>query len=559
MGNANQLGVVTMKREIKLLGEVYENSAGNLPDQLALKKGDTEYTFAQVEDAVVKLKNYLLGLGLKKGDRFSVIGENSPEWAIGYLAIVKAGLVCVPLDPMLSEGEIIHVLRESEARGVLSSENHIYKIEAVKPELKNLEWIIPLNSIRDLDAKEDIPAGQIDPDSLAVLIFTSGTTGTSKAVMLSHNNIISNIRSFEPVITLGENDTMVSIIPMHHTFEATCGFLYPLYCGAAVHYPPSLKPNDLQRTLKSARVTCLIAVPLLFEKLLRAVSRKVARSPMPTRVLFNATSGIASLFKFLRKPLFARVRKEMGLETLVYAISGGAALPARVAKGLELFGIPILQGYGLTESSPVISVNPLKNPKNDSAGPPIPGVEVKIAGPDASGIGEIVVRGANVMLGYYKNEAATDEVLKDGWLHSGDLGHVDKEGYLYITGRKKSTIVTQTGKNIYPEEIEEKLIKSQWIEEVLVLPRIDPESKKEEICAIIHPNYELLEEYSISKGVTLSEQDIQRIFKDEIRKCNEGLYAYKKVTRFEIREEEFPKTTTNKIKRHLFVERGIKV
>jgi long-chain acyl-CoA synthetase len=548
-----------MKKETRLLGEVHENSARNLPNKLALKKGDNEYTYAQLKDAVIRLKNHLLGLGLKKGDRFSVVGENRPEWAIGYLAIVKAGLVCVPLDPMLSEAEIIHVLRESEARGILSSESHIYKIEAVKPELKNLKWIIPLNSIKELDVGEDIPAGEIDPDSLAILIFTSGTTGTSKAVMLSHHNIISNIESIKPVITLDENDTMVSIIPMHHTFEATCGFLYPLYCGAAVHYPPSLKPNDLQSTMKFARVTCLIAVPLLFEKFLRAVTRKVARSPMPTKILFNATSGIASLFKFLRKPLFARVRKEMGLENLTYAISGGAALPAKVAKGLELLGIPILQGYGLTESSPVISVNPLRNPKNDSAGSPIRGVEVRITEPDTGGIGEIAVRGANVMLGYYKNKAATEEVLKDGWLYTGDLGHVDEDGYLYITGRMKSTIVTQTGKNIYPEEIEEKLIKSQWIEEVLVVPRIDPETKKEEICAIIHPNYGLLEEYSISKNVTLAEEDIQSIYKAEIKKCNEDLSAHKKVTRFEIREEEFPKTTTNKIKRHLFVERGIRV
>jgi long-chain acyl-CoA synthetase len=553
------LNALTMKKEIRLLGEVYENSARNLPDKLALKKGDTEYTYAQLEAAVIKLKNHLLGLGLIKGDRFSVIGENRPEWAIAYLAIVKAGLVCVPLDFMLSEAEIIHVLTESETRGILSSESHIYKIEAVKPELKNLKWIIPLNSIKDLDAAEDIPAGQNDPDSLAVLIFTSGTTGTSKAVMLSHNNIISNLKSIEPVIILGENDNMVSIIPMHHTFEATCGFLYPLYCGAAVHYPPSLKPNDLQRTMKSAEVTCVIAVPLLFEKLLRSVTRKVARSPLPTKILFNTTSGIASLLKFLRKPLFARVRKEMGLENLTHAISGGAALPAKAAKGLELLGIPILQGYGLTETSPVISVNPLGNPKNDSVGPPIPGVEVKITEPDASGIGEIVVRGPNVMLGYYKNKVATDQVLKDGWLYTGDLGHIDKDGYLYVTGRMKSIIVTQTGKNIYPEEIEEKLIRSEWIEEVLVVPRIDPDTKKEEICAIIHPNYGLLEEYSISKGVTLAEQDIQSICKDEIKKCNQDLSAYKKVTRFEIREEEFPKTTTNKIKRHLFVERGIKV
>jgi long-chain acyl-CoA synthetase len=548
-----------MNKEIRLLGEIYENSARNLPEKLALKKGETEYTFAQVEDAVIRLKNYLLGLGLKKGDRFSVIGENCPEWAIGYLAIVKAGLVCVPLDPMLSEGEIIHILRESDARGVLGTESHSYKIEAVEPELKNLNWIIPLNGIKDLDVTEDIPVGQIDPDSLAVLIFTSGTTGTSKAVMLSHNNIISNMKSFEPVITLGEKDAMVSIIPMHHTFEATCGFLYPLYCGAAVYYPPSLKPNDLQATLKSAGVTCVIAVPLLFEKLLRAVGRKVARSPLPTRILFGATSGITARFKFLRKPLFAKVRREMGMETLVYAVSGGAALPTKVAKGLELLGIPILQGYGLTETSPVISVNPLGNPKNDSAGPPIPGVEVRIAEPDLGGVGEIAVRGPNVMLGYYKNKAATDEVLKNDWLYTGDLGHIDKDGYLHITGRMKSIIVTQTGKNIYPEEIEEKLIKSQWIEEVLVVPRIDSDTKKEEICAIIHPNYELLEQHSISEGVTLAEQDIQAIYKDEVRKCNADLSAYKKVTRFEIREEEFPKTTTNKIKRHLFVGREIKV
>ncbi|KPL02693.1 MAG: hypothetical protein AMJ73_08435, partial [candidate division Zixibacteria bacterium SM1_73] len=192
-----------MNKEIKLLGEIFEKSAKNFPNKLALKKGETEYTYAQLKDAVIKLKNYLLRLGLKKGDRFSVIGENGPEWAISYLAIVRAGLVCVPLDPMLKEGEIIHVLRESEARGILSSESHIYKIEGVKDELKNLKWIIPLNNIKELNAGEDISAGQIDPDSLAVLIFTSGTTGTSKAVMLSHDNIISNIKSIEHVIILG--------------------------------------------------------------------------------------------------------------------------------------------------------------------------------------------------------------------------------------------------------------------------------------------------------------------------------------------------------------------
>ncbi len=207
----------------------------------------------------------------------------------------------------------------------------------------------------------------------------------------------------------------------------------------------------------------------------------------------------------------------------------------------------------------MISVNPPRNPKNDSVGLLIPDVEVRINDPDADGIGEIVVRGPNVMLGYYENKQATDEVLKHGWLYTGDLGRMDKDGYLYIIGRMKSIIVTPTGKNIYPEELEEKLVKSEWIEEVLVLPRINPETKKEEICAIIYPNYQLLERHSILKGITLSEGDIQSIYKDEVKRCNENLPAYKKINRFEIREEEFPKTTTKKIKRHLFIERGIKV
>jgi long-chain acyl-CoA synthetase len=249
----------------------------------------------------------------------------------------------------------------------------------------------------------------------------------------------------------------------------------------------------------------------------------------------------------------------MGLGNIRIACAGGAALTEKVARGLELLAIPIIQGYGLTETSPVVSVSPLEKPNVASVGIPIPGVKVKIDNPGEDSIGEILVRGRNVMLGYYKDKKTTDEVLKDGWFHTGDLGYIDDDGYLYITGRIKSIIVTQTGKNIYPEEIEEKLIKSQWVNEVLVVPRIDPDTKKEFICALIFPNYELLEQYSISKDITLTKEDVESIFKDEVRKVNEELKAYKKITKFEIREEEFPKTTTKKIKRHLFVERGIKV
>ncbi|OGC41461.1 hypothetical protein A2Y85_05920 [candidate division WOR-3 bacterium RBG_13_43_14] len=548
-----------MERKINFLGDVFENAVARFPDKLALKKEDVTYTYAQLKNMVEKLKNHLISLGLKKGDRFAVHGENRPEWAVAYLAIVRAGLVCVPLDRLLSEAEILHILRQSEARGVIVSENCIDNIESVKGELKDLEDVILMNKYGELPAKKEVKVSNLNPDDLAVLIFTSGTTGTSKAVMLSHNNILSNLHAVEQVIPVDETDTMVSIIPMHHTFEATAGFLYPLYKGSAIYYPPSLKPNDIIDTFKEANVSCLIAVPLLFEKFLAGLHRKIAGASLTTKVMFRTISGIGAVFKFLRKPLFAKVRKQMGMNNLRLACAGGAALTAKVAQGLELLGLPMIQGYGLTESSPVISVSPLEKPKSASVGTIIPGVEVKIDDPDENGIGEVIVRGPNIMLGYYKNNTATEEVIRNGWLYTGDLGKFDSEGYLYIAGRKKSLIVTQSGKNIYPEELEEKLIKSPWVREILVVPRIDPSTKKELICALVFPDYELLEEDSITKGKTYTEEDVKNIIKDEIRKVNEELPAYKKVIQFEIREEEFPKTTTQKIKRHMFIERAIKV
>jgi len=548
-----------MSVEIQGLGHIFERSARNIPDKIAVKKGDIVYTYRELKDEVQKVKNYLLSLGLQPGDKFAVFGENRPEWAISYLAIVRAGLICVPLDRLLSEAEILHILRQSEARGIIASEDFVDKIDEIKGELPELEHVLLMNTISSLKPKQDFPDVKVDPDALAVLIFTSGTTGTSKAVMLSHNNIIQNLLAIDKTIKVTPEDSLVSIIPMHHTFEATGGFLYPLFQGSTIHYPPSLKPKDIVATMKEANVSCLIAVPLLFEKFLAGVHRKVSNASVPTKILFNTISGIGSVFKFLRKPLFARIRREMGLGNLRLACAGGAALTEKVARGLELFAIPLIQGYGLTETAPVVTVNPLERPRNKSVGLPIPGVEVKIHEPDESGVGEIKLRGPNVMLGYYKNQAATDEVIKEGWFYTGDIGYFDEDGYLYIAGRKKSVIVTQTGKNIYPEELEEKLVKSQWIKEVLVVPRIDQETKKEQICALVFPDYELLEEYSISSETTLSQADIENIIHEDIKKTNEDLPAYKKVTRFEIREEEFPKTTTLKIKRHMFLDRGMKV
>jgi long-chain acyl-CoA synthetase len=548
-----------MNGEMELLGNVFGRSVQNFPDKLALKKGDTTYTYRQLKEAVVKLKNYLLELGLQKNDKFAVMGENSPEWAISYLAIVRSGMVCVPVDRMSQDAEIIHILTRSESKGIIVSETYLENINEIKADIKNVKHIIPMSKIKQVAPKKDYPVEGIDPKGLAVLIFTSGTTGTSKAVMLSHYNIMCNMKSVERFIEINETDSLCSIIPMHHTFEGTAGFLFPLFRGATIYYPPSLKPTDILATMKEAKVTCLIAVPLLFEKFVGAVYRKVGSAPVPTKVMFKAISGIGTAIPFLRKTLFKRVRKEMGLGHIKIAAAGGAALTEKVAKALELLAIPIVQGYGLTETSPVISVSPLAKPKVKSVGLPIPDVEVKIVDKDENGIGEIITRGPNVMLGYYKNEEATKEVLKDGWLYTGDLGYLDDEGYVYITGRKKSLIVTQTGKNIQPEEIEAKLIKSEWIKEVLVIPRIDQKTKKEQIAALIFPDYERLEQHGQEKGIEMSELDVENIFKEIVREVNEHLPIYKKVTAFEIRDEEFPKTSTQKIKRHLFVDRGVRV
>lgn len=548
-----------MNGERELLGDVFERAVSNWPDKLAMKKGNTTYTYRELKEAVIKMKNYLLELGLQKGDKFAVMGENSPEWAIGYLGIVRAGLIVVPVDRMSQDAEIIHILTRSESKGIIVSDTYLEKINELKADFKNIKHIIPMAEIEKMPSTKEVPVEGIDPKGLAVLIFTSGTTGASKAVMLSHYNIMCNMKSVERFIEITEKDSLCSIIPMHHTFEGTAGFLFPLFRGAAIYYPPSLKPTDILATMKEANVSCLIAVPLLFEKFVGALYRKVGSAPLPKKIMFNAISGIGTIAPFLRKPLFARIRKEMGLGNLRIACAGGAALTDKVAKALQLLAVPILQGYGLTESSPVLSVSPLEKPNVKSVGVAIPDVEIKIDDPDENGIGEIIARGPNIMLGYYKNKQATDEVLRNGWLYTGDLGYMDDEGYVYITGRKKSLIVTQTGKNIQPEEIEAKLIKSEWIKEVLVIPRIDQETKKEQICALIFPDYERLEQLSQEKGKEMSELDVEDIYKELVREVNEELPIYKKVTAFEIRDEEFPKTSTQKIKRHLFVDRGVRV
>lgn len=551
-------------------------SAKTNPDGIAMKirRKDVFYevSYAQLLENVRKIAGYLKSKGFEKGDRAAVVGENCPEWAMCHLGILWAGGIVVPLDSRATPSEWAHILRHSESRFLFASNRFYDDIMEIKDEVENLVEVIsfsPENPEPNLDhilsnTKPLENPVELKRDDIAIILYTSGTTGLSKGVMLTHNNILSNIDMMLKALEIDQTDTFFSVLPIHHVFEGTCGFLTPLTIGCLIFFARSLKSKELLEDLKTARPTVFLTVPLLLEKLLMGMRKNLKKASPVKKSLFYSLKGISKFFSMIgskkaSKILFKRVREQLGLEKLKYLISGGASLSRWISKEYELMGFPIFQGYGLSETSPVVSVNLPGKCKNESVGPPFPGVEIKILEPDPNGIGEIAVKGPIVMKGYYKNEDATKKVFKDEWFLTGDMGKIDKDGFLYVTGRKKSVIVTKGGKNIYPEEIEEELLKSPFIKEVLVLARIHPRTKTEEIYAIIHPDFEFLDEWAKEQGVEITDEKVNEIMEKEIDKANETLADYKRVRSFTLREEEFPKTTTQKIKRYLFEQGGVEI
>ena len=551
--------------------EMLERSAEAYRDELALsmrgKEGFRRFTYGELFDIVKRLALRLKDLGLKKGDRASVVGENRPEWAMAYLAIHWAGGVAVPLDPKLTVHEWKHIIQDAEVKVVISSGKMVSDFLDIKEDLKTLKHVISMDDNGEAESlgsileryKKGAPRPDTTLEDLAVILYTSGTTGTSKGVMLTHKNIMSNVDAVYQCIYYGPGDKFFSVLPVHHVFEATAGFLTPLYGGAAIVYARSLKPRDLREDLIHCKPTVMLVVPLLLEKILGGLYREIRKASPVKKSFFYLLKGASKALKPLLRDaspriLFKSVRDKMGFGNLRYMVSGGAALPVWVGKGMRELGFPLLQGYGLSETSPVLTLTPPSRPKLASVGLPIPYVEIKIFNPDDNGVGEIAAKGPNIMKGYYKNEEATREVLtEDGWLLTGDLGYIDEEGFLYITGRKKSVIVTRGGKNIYPEEVENVLLQSPYIEEVLVLKGINPTSGDEEIQAIVYPNYEKVDSYFSEKGISNpSEDDVLALISQEVTRLSRRLAPYKRPRRITLREEEFPKTTTRKIKRFLF-------
>ena len=522
-------------------------------------------TYAEIENKTILFARGLSYSGIKKNDRIGILSENRPEWGIAYLSILSSGGIAVPLDPLLKCSELEILIKDSGMRGLITSDKFIPQIFETAKKIPGFEFLICMDEKKEdriLSISEILDKGrepgyalpEVKPEDIAVIIYTSGTTGRSKGVMLSHRNIMSDVWGTKEALKLYPEDNFLSLLPLHHTFECTAGLLIPLSGGSRVTYARSLKSKEILEDIKNNGVTIILGVPLLYEKLFTGLRKNMHKKSFLIRTFFNLSFSFVKTFKRLSginpgKYVFKSLREKAGLSSLRILICGAAPLPVMIPECFDLIGIKFLQGYGLTETSPVLTLNPFDNPRYSSVGKPIPGAELKIDNPDKYGIGEVLAKGDMVMKGYYNNPEETERILKDDWFYTGDLGWKDKEGYFYIVGRKKNVIVSSAGKNIYPEEIENQLLRSPYILEVLVIGKKITEAV-EEVEAIIVPNYELLQQ--VKGDQIIDDEKLRLLIKEEVAKCCEGMADYKRVKHIQIRKEEFEKTSTRKIKRFLF-------
>ncbi len=492
---------------------------------------------------------------LKKDKKtVGISGKNSYEWCLSYMAVMSLPLILVPIDKDLREEEIANIINMGKV-DILICDNEVAEkiLRAVHltekmpvlicSEKREKDSLIPIDIIIEkgrnlLGNGFSLPQEElIDPHSLAVLLFTSGTTGVAKGVMLSHDNICSDLVAVSKAVEITEEDVSLSVLPLHHTYESIA-FLMVIYKGGCISFSSGFR--HLLREFGIYRPTVFVSVPLILEKIHgRIVSVMEKEGKLKKMKLFSVVSSAVKDEK--KKKVFEDIHNLFG-GRLKKIIVGAATLQKNVAEDFETFGIPIIIGYGLTECSPIVICNSDEDRRPDSIGRPVDSAEVKIANPDENGIGEIYVRGPMVMLGYYNNEKETAKVMSDGWFNTGDLGFCDKNGYYRITGRKKNVIVTNTGKNIYPEELEMMLQKSPFVKECVVCA-----SENETITALVLPDTEKMA--LKHKNEDLTEDEIYESINHVIRAINKKLPSYKRIKKLIIRKSEFDKTTTHKIKR----------
>ena len=559
-------------RPIANLKHMLETSVELFPDNVAFwqkfKKGEpyTPITFRQTLEDVNALGTALISRGLKN-KKIGVIGENSYFWAISYLAVACGVGVVVPLDKELSAGELEQLVEQSGISCVLMSSKYKLTFKSMLDrKVGNLEFLVDTGAESSNDRvyayRELISEGknllslgdrayldaEIDPEALGVLLFTSGTTGVSKGVMLSHRNLCSEIMLAPLLIKYTQDDIFFSVLPLHHTYECTCGFLVSIYRGSSIGYCEGLK--YIQKNLQELKPTIFCGVPLIFDNLHNAIMknvRKQGKEALVTRIMkvgrFTERFGIG-----LPKALLGKIRDVFG-GRMRLLVSGGAAIRPEIMRFFNDLGFIMIQGYGLTECAPLAAAIPTEKKyyNYDSVGRVMEQVEVKIIDKDEEGVGEICLKGPNVMMGYYNNPEETEKSLIDGWFHTGDLGYIDKQKYIYITGRKKNVIITANGKNVYPEELENYLDESLFVSESMVWAGDDGNGNGKTIIGTIKPDMDEVRNYLGDEAD--DPESIRELIQSEVDRINEPQPLFKKIGKVIIKMDDFDKTTTKKIKR----------
>lgn len=574
----------------QLFDGVFKHYKGKTRYPLSRKNNGTYegISYDQLSRDVEWFGAYLRSIGVEKGDRVAILSENRPAWVTADMAILKIGAIDVPLYPSLPPNQISYILQNSDSKAVIvSTQLQLNKIRKIISEVPSLKQVVAIHNIespqpneidfnaalqsgkKTLEEQPDILKGiSISEEDLATLIYTSGTTGNPKGVMLTHRNICENVKSCSKVLNIDENDASLSFLPLCHAYERTAGYYLMFACGVPIYYAESIETVSMN--ISEVKPTVVITVPRLFERIRSTMLKTIDNSGNAFRkkmfhwaldIGYKHLKGKNSVFtgsqmltgiqyKLADTLVFSKIRERFG-GRIRFFVSGGAALPKETGEFFQVLGITILEGFGLTETSPVTHVNRPGKVKFGTVGPPVANVDVKIAHD-----GEILLRGPNIMKGYWQDEAATAESIIDGWLHTGDIGEIDKDGYLKITDRKKHIIVNSGGKNIAPLPIENLITQNQYVDQVLVVGE-----KRPFLVALIVPNFDFLKDYAEKNGISFTDQkdllekpQVLEIFDTLLRQISRELASHEKVRKYLLVAEAFTvesgnMTPTLKLKR----------
>ena len=565
----------------KTIRDMFLDTTSRLPNKVGFmekrpgKKEFENITYAKFREDVISLGTSLIQNLNLQDEKVAIIGENSYIWAVSYFAITCGVGIVVPIDKDLPANEIINLVKRSGAKAIIYSPRKREIIEEVKKGNTDLKYYIemypdedstniPREAGKDYAINELIQEGKnidegvllnvpINPEEFKILLFTSGTTSTSKGVMLSNSNIMANLHAAIKIVYLYDNDVFFSVLPLHHSYEATVGMLIPVYNGLKIGYAGGLK--TIATDLKTIKPSVILGVPALIENLFKKVSKEVNKQGKEELVqkVINITSKMGKAGWVLRRKLLKQILDNLG-GRLRLIVSAAAPIDPEVGRQIEGYGICFVQGYGLTETSPLATLVPINRRDMASVGIPAEKSEVKIVEPNEEGIGEVWIKGPNVSLGYFEDPKETAKSFTDGWFHTGDLGYVDEKGYLFLTGRCKNLIITGNGKNVYPEEIENLVNKIGYVNESMVYAVQDPKDKNESIISVAVTLDEAYLKEKFGNNIP-SDEKIHELVWKEIKEINRTMVPYKWIKALVIKKEDFIKTTTQKIKRFEEIKR----